>query len=162
MLKSRHTRLECGSSVWDPQSILLYDELEKVQKRAARFITGNYVYETGNMTGILKQLKWESLKKRGEDSRLIMLHKGLEGAACVPTNDLFPPTRRTRNHHSLAFQIPMAGTNIYTSSFFSQTMREWNSLTDSLISVLECAVDSVTKFTSLVRAWDQLPYHTSW
>ena len=45
--------LEYGSSVWDPQSILLQDELEKVQKRAARFVTGNYTYETGSMTGIL-------------------------------------------------------------------------------------------------------------
>ena len=37
---------------------------------AARFVTGNYVFETGSMTGILSQLKWESLKKRREDSRL--------------------------------------------------------------------------------------------
>ena len=49
--------LEYGSSVWDPQSILLQDELEKVQKIEARFVTGNYVdYETGSMTGSLKQL----------------------------------------------------------------------------------------------------------
>ena len=83
--------LEYGSSVWDPQSILLQDELEKDQKRAARFVTGNYVdYETGSMTGILKQLKWESLKKRRKDSRLIMLYKGLKGAASIPTNDLVP------------------------------------------------------------------------
>ena len=44
--------LEHGSSVWDPQIILLQDELEKVQKRA---ITGN-IYETGSMAGILEQL----------------------------------------------------------------------------------------------------------
>ena len=66
----------------------------------------------GSMTGILKQLKWESLKKRRKDSRLIMLYKGLKGAASIPTNDLVPPIRRTRNHHSLAFQIPMAETYI--------------------------------------------------
>ena len=136
-------------------SILLQDELEKVQKRAARFVTGNYVdYETGSMTGILKNLKWESLKKRRKDSRLIMLYKGLKGAASIPTNDLVPPIRRTRNHHSLAFQIPMAGTDIYKSSFFPQTIRDWNLVTDSLITASECAVDSVTKFTSLVRARD--------
>ena len=35
------------------------------EKRAARFVTGNYIYETGRMTGILEQLKWESLKKKG-------------------------------------------------------------------------------------------------
>ena len=130
--------LEYGSSVWDPQSILLQDELEKVQKRAARFVTGNYVdYETGSMTGILKNLKWESLKKRRKDSRLIMLYKGLKGAASIPTNDLVPPIRRTRNHHSLAFQIPMAGTDIYKSSFFPQTIRDWNLVTDSLITASE-------------------------
>ena len=31
-------------------------ELEKVQNRAARFVTGNYVFETGSMTGILGNL----------------------------------------------------------------------------------------------------------
>ena len=58
--------LECGSSVWDPSSIFLQKELEKVQKRAARFVTCNYIYETGSMTGILEKLKWESLKKKEE------------------------------------------------------------------------------------------------
>ena len=61
--------LEYSNSIWDPQSILLQDELEKVQKRAARFMTGNYTY----LSGILEQLNWESLKKRRKDSRLIML-----------------------------------------------------------------------------------------
>ena len=65
------TVLGYGSSVWDPQSILLQDELEKVRKRASRFVTGNDTYETGSMTGILEQLKWKSLKKRWKDSRLI-------------------------------------------------------------------------------------------
>ena len=56
--------LEYGSSVWDPHPDKLRKELEKVQNRAARFVTRNYDYETGSMTGILGQLKWESLKKR--------------------------------------------------------------------------------------------------
>ena len=61
-----HPVLGYGSSVWDPSSILLQVSLEKVQKMAARFVTGNYIYETGSMTGILEQLKWESLKKKKE------------------------------------------------------------------------------------------------
>ena len=35
----------------------LRKKLEKVQNRAARFATSNYVYETGSMTDILGQLK---------------------------------------------------------------------------------------------------------
>ena len=55
--------LEYGSSVWDPYTGKLQEEVEKVQNRAARFVTRNYVYETGSMTDILGQLKWESLRK---------------------------------------------------------------------------------------------------
>ena len=66
-----------------------------------------YIYETGRMTGILEQLKWESLKKRRRRSRITMLYKGLKGAASIPTNDLVPPIRHVRNHHSLAFQTPL-------------------------------------------------------
>ena len=32
------------------------EELEKVQRRAARFVTGYYNFETGSMTSILEQL----------------------------------------------------------------------------------------------------------
>ena len=113
--------LEYGSSVWDPSSILLQEKLEKVQKRAARFVTGNYIYETESMTGILEQLKWESLKKRS-DSRIIMLYKGLKGAASIPMNALVPPIRHVRNHHSLVFQAPFANTDIYKCSFFPRLL----------------------------------------
>ena len=61
--------MDYGSSVWDPLGVVLQEELESVQKRAARFVTGNYNYETGSKTGILGQLKWESLKKRRKDNR---------------------------------------------------------------------------------------------
>ena len=48
------------------ETILLQEELEKVQKRAAGFVAGNYIYETGSMTGIREPLKWESLNKKEE------------------------------------------------------------------------------------------------
>ena len=83
--------LEYGSSVWDPHTKCLQEELEKVQNRAARFVTRNYTFEQSSMTGILEQLKWESLKKRRTDNRLILLYKGLKGKARIPTDDLAYP-----------------------------------------------------------------------
>ena len=106
------------------------------------------------MTGILGQLKWESLKKRRKDNRLILLYKGLKGKASVQTDDLIPKTRRCRNQHSMAFQTLIANTDVYKGSFFPQTIRDWNALPDSLISSAEDAEDCVAKFTSLVRARD--------
>ena len=89
--------------------------MEKVQNRAARFVTGNNVFETGSMTGILGQLKWESLTKRRKASRLILLYKGLKGKARIPTDDLIT---KNRNQHSLAFKIPSASKAAYKSCFF--------------------------------------------
>ena len=98
--------LDYGSSVWDPPGVVLQEELESVQKRAARFVTGSYNYETGSMTGILGQLKWESLKKRRKDNRLILLYKGLKGKASIPTDDLIPKTS-TLWHFRLPLPIQM-------------------------------------------------------
>ena len=129
--------LDYGSLVWDPPGIVLQEEIESVQKRAARFVTGNHNYKTGSMTGILGQLKWESLKKRRNDNRLILLYKGLNGKTSVPTEDLIPKTRHCRNQHSAAFQTPIANTDVYKDSFFPQTIRDWNALLNSLISSAE-------------------------
>ena len=96
------------------------------------------------MTGILEKLKWESLKEKRKERRLIMLYKGLKGAASIITNDLVPLIRHTRKHDSLTLHTPVANTDTYKCSFFPQTIRDWNSLTDSLISATECVEDSVT------------------
>ena len=64
--------MEARSGTLHPEK--LQEELEKVQNRAARFVTRNYVYETGSMTGILGQLKWESLKKRLSGSGMTSLN----------------------------------------------------------------------------------------
>ena len=133
--------LEYGSTVWDLHYNGLNDELENVQKRAARFVTRNHSYETGSMTGILEELKWETLQKRRKDNRLVLLYKGLKGKARIPTDDLIPKNRRCRNQHSLVFQIPTASIDAYKKSFFPQTIRDWNVLPDSLISSAELADD---------------------
>ena len=83
--------LEYGSSVWDPHYEGLIDDLEKVQKRAARFVTNfrNYTYEKGSITDILKKLKWESLQKRRKDNRIILLYKSIKGRAKYPRMTLY-------------------------------------------------------------------------
>ena len=84
----------------------------------------------------------------------ILLYKGLKGKARIPTDDLIPKTRCGRIQHSLAFQIPSASKDVYRYSFFPQTIRDWNDLPEFLISSAELSDDSVSKFTSLVRARD--------
>ena len=54
----------------------------------------------------------------------------------------------------MAYQVPIANTDIYKCSSPPQTIMDWNALSDSLISSAEGAEDGIAKFTSLVRARD--------
>ena len=131
--------LEYNGSVWDP------NELEIVQNRAARFVTGNYNFETGSMTGILEHLKWESLKKRSRDSRLILFYKGLKSKASISTDDLIPLVRRCRNDHYMAYQVvPIANTNIYKCTPLPRPLG--TGMHFQTISSAESAADGVAKF----------------
>ena len=80
--------------------------------KMCKSVTRKYSYETGSMTGILEELKWETLQKRRKDNRLILLYKGLKGKARIPTDDLIPKNRRCRNQHSLVFQISTASKDV--------------------------------------------------
>ena len=102
------------------------------------------------MSGILEELTWETLQKRREDNRLVLMYKGLKGKARIPTDDLIPKNRGCRNQHSMVFQIPSASKDSYKKSCFPQTIRD----PDSLISSAELSDDCISKFTSLVRARD--------
>ena len=111
------------------------------------------VYNVGPTESTTEKLRWPNVVMLS-GNRLILLFKGLKGKARIPTDDLIPKTRQGRNQHSLAFQIPSASKDVYMYSFFPQTIRDWNDLPESLISSSELSDDSVSKFTSLVRARD--------
>ena len=105
--------LKCGSSFWDPEYGGLNAELENVQKRATMFVTRNCTLHEGSMTGILVELKWETLQKRRKDNRLVLHYKGLKDKASIPTDYLIPKIRRCRNQHSMDCQIPSASKDAY-------------------------------------------------
>ena len=97
-----------------------------MQKRTARFETGNYDYETESMTGILGKINWEYIKKRRKDNRLVLLYKGLKVKSSLPTDGLIPLTRSGRNHHSIAFQTLTAGIDIYKVSKGAKISNRYN------------------------------------
>ena len=68
--------LEYSATVWDPLLQKEINQLESVQRRAARSVTNNYYNrEPGCVTNMLKQLKWDSLQERRQNLRLGFLHK---------------------------------------------------------------------------------------
>ncbi|XP_071177850.1 uncharacterized protein [Mytilus edulis] len=61
--------LEYACSVWDPYLQQDIDSIEKVQRRAARFVTNKY-RNTSSVGNMLQHLEWRSLSDRRKDSRL--------------------------------------------------------------------------------------------
>ena len=127
--------LKYGSSVWDPHSDKLQEELEKIQSHAASLVTRNYVYETWSMTGILGQLKWESLKKRRKDNRIILLYKGLKGKARIPILEFLGETRIIIIIIIIQIIIISAGTHLVSNSFYFSWNPKYIELWDQYILV---------------------------
>ena len=84
--------LEYSCSVWHPHKKSNKDKIEKVQRRAARFVSNNF-------------LGWQSLDSRRQDQRLVLFYKIINGIASVETEDILTPAdSRTRKNHSFKFK----------------------------------------------------------
>ena len=106
-------QLEYASDVWDPHQVGDIMKLEKVQRRAARWVLNNYSI-FGSVTLMLDQLSWPTLQTRRKLSRLQTLHKVFyqQLALTVPLYYL-PTTRSTRQYHPLHFILPYSSTTAY-------------------------------------------------
>ena len=72
--------LEYGATIWDPYIKKEIDQLEKIQRRGARFIKKDYKSrEEGCVTKMLEELQLTTLEDRRRQQRLIFLHKVVEG-----------------------------------------------------------------------------------
>jgi hypothetical protein len=72
--------------------------LERVQRQAARFVTGDYSSrDPGYVTSMLQQLQWDTLEERRARSRSIMLYTILNNLVEVPLHQYIQiNTTRTR------------------------------------------------------------------
>ena len=132
--------LEYASQAWDPCTDNLSNEIEKIQWRAARFVTSDYQnYELGSVTKLLKDLGWKSLKSRREVDRPCLLKKGLDNNAILSLDELSKPARKTRHMHNRYYTTSYARTNIFKFSFVPSTIRDWNNLPHNVVEIADDA-----------------------
>ena len=130
--------LEYASRAWDPYTDNLSNEIEKILRRAARFVTSDYQnYELGSVTKLLEELGWKSLKNRRKVNRLCLLKKGLDKNATQLLDDLSKPVKRTRHMHNSYYITINARTNIFKFSFVPRTVKDWDSLPRSAVEIVE-------------------------
>ena len=126
--------LEYASSVWDAYFKQDINQLEKVQRKDARFVCGKYQY-TESVTSMLTELDWKPLQQRRKNRRLTNFYKVINQLTPVIILDYIQtPIRFTRTHDQALVQLP-ANYEQYKNSFIPRTIRDWNSLPPELVHV---------------------------
>ena len=118
--------LEYASSVWDPHQKGLIQDVEKVQRRAARYVMSNYD-QRASVTEMTKELGWETLEQRSMKARVTMCYRIIHQLVAIPSTQFIPTIVSTRGSHIKFIQI-QARTNYYKYTFFPAVIPLWNSL----------------------------------
>jgi hypothetical protein len=139
--------MEYAATVWDPTSTAGIQSIEKVQRRAARFVVNDFSSRNpGCVTKMIEDLRWETLEKRRQQARLQMLFKINKGLVDIPAATFLKAgDTRTRGEHK--FYQERHTDKVYLSTFFPRTVRDWNKLPRRIASA-----DTLESFQSLLRA----------
>ena len=122
-------KLEYSTPAWNPYLDKDVNELEKIQRRAARFVSGNYS-QYSSVSEMISRLNWDSLEYRRTMSSLTLFFKIYYGLV----NIHFPPCvvpkrilRSSSGHPHQYIQVP-SKKDSFRYSFFVRTVPLWNSL----------------------------------
>ena len=142
--------------------------LERVQRGASRFITGDYKSRApGSVNKLLNKLDLQTLQERRKQLRLVYFYKIVEGLVPAIPCDKFlekqksgrqrkttqssdfltqnPVENYVRNNNK-CFKIQPCNTEQLKNSFFIRTTVEWNHLSDKIVNS-----QSVPCFRSAIR-----------
>ena len=126
--------IEYASSVWDPYLKKDCQSLDKIQRKAARFVTSSYRRED-SVGQMLQSLGWQSLGQRRFIERQTILWKARHDQVAVPIPSYITThTRKTRENNSQALVNLSTRTDQYKYSFFPRTIRCWNLLPEHVVT----------------------------
>ena len=130
------------SIVWDPYLQKDTHKLEKVQRQAARFITGNYTSRNQDcVSQMLAELNLDFLTPvRGK--RLI---KSKQYTDCVTSNII----EKQSTNNNKCFKTAQCKTEIYKNSFLPRAIIDWNHFDDNIVRT-----ETVESFRKAVHHWD--------
>lgn len=133
-------KLEYACVVWDPYTKTNIDALERIQRKAVRFIFSKY-RTTDSPTALMKQHGIPTLELRRKIQRLkfmFLLKNNLLALTPDPYITLLT-ARRTRHRHDDSLTPYSTRTNVFKYSFFPRTITDWNNLPLPLLT----SVDSI-------------------
>ena len=134
--------LEYSATVWDPCTANEIEALEKIQRRAARWVSNRH-HQTSCVDSILESMNWPSLQQRRKKGRLEMFYKLHSGLVTIDSEYLPKPSGNrlsSRKNNDLSYDIPTCSTRYRKMSFFPRTIPEWNKLPQAVVAAesLDC------------------------
>ena len=128
-------QLEYASAVWDPHTDRRINQIEQIQKRAARWTVSNFDRQA-SVTRIIQELGWRTLAQRRADARLCLFYKVIYCLVAVPLPDHVQYSNRiSRYCHSMTFRQVYTSKDYYKYSFFPLAIVQWNSLPESVATL---------------------------
>ena len=126
-----------ASQVWSPQTIKLIENIEKVQRRATKYILNLGFITNVPYTSRLLQLNLLPLTYWHEYLDLVLLYKIINGYTYIddsarPAMASFGITRSETNKNIIKFSIPLANTVTFQTSYFIRVCKTWNTLSCDL------------------------------
>ena len=110
---------EYAASVWDPHVTKQKQAIEKVQRRAARWVTNQHD-SMSSVTAMLKELDWQPLELRRVHSCLCILYQITNGIVATPHIPYLLPhshaSRSSRHAHTLQHATYQCRTNYFKYS----------------------------------------------
>ena len=127
-------KLEYAAPIWSPHLKLQINQIEKVQRTAARWTCRRW-RNTSSVGEMLDELDWPSLEARRDQSSLLLFHKIHCGAVSIEKDKYMTPAHSlitTRSSHSAQYRRHQTYSDALKNSFFPRTIPHWNSLPPSV------------------------------
>ena len=125
-----------ASQAWCPQSVKLIEDIEKVQRRATKYILNLGFVTSVSYTARLLQLDILPVSYWHEYLDLVFLYKIINNHTYIDKSHLpiIAKSGFTRNNTNnlIKFVIPYAKTVTYQSSYFIRSCKTWNVLSSDL------------------------------
>jgi len=125
--------MEYAATAWDPHTQTCIDQLEAVQRRAARFVKGNY-RTTSSSSQMIADIGWQPLQARGQTSKVTMMYRIINNLIDIPSDPYLRPAMSSTRGSSIRYIVPFCRTDYLRHSFFPSATRLWNQLPNHLVT----------------------------
>ena len=128
-------KLEYAAPIWSHYSKLQINQVEKVQRTAARWTCRRW-RNTRSVGEMLDEFEWPSLEARRGRSSLLLFHKIHSGAVSIENDKYLTPAhslKSTRASHSAQYCRCQTYSDALKNSIFPELIPQWNGLSPSLV-----------------------------